>query len=343
VQAHLALLDVLHGRLPDAYRRASAAREIAARRGWTSEPQALPLYAALAMTNLEWNQLDAATREVDSGLTVSDSGTDPACQLVLAITAVGIAVARHDNTASRAAADRLDAITGETGELPPLLAGWCAIAHADAHLLAREPGAAIDRLGHTREPSGFADALERVVRAKAHLLLDQPESALDLLDPVAETATPYRGAMVEARILAAMAADRLHRDTAAMAAITEAVDLAHSVSMVRPFLTSGPRVAALVARHRHVVARHLKFTRELIPAVTNHEPVDTGPPPVDALTERERAVLTYLPTMFRAPEIAADLFISVNTVKTHQQAIYRKLGVTTRREAVDRARALKLL
>ncbi|HEY4991420.1 MAG TPA: LuxR C-terminal-related transcriptional regulator [Nakamurella sp.] len=343
VQAHLALLDVIHGRLPDAYRRASAAREIAEQRGWTSEPQALGLYAALAMTNLEWNQLDAAKREVDSGLTVSDSGSDPACQLVLAMTAVGIAVARHDHTATRAAADSLDAIEEQAGELPPLLARWCAVAHADAHLIAGEPGAAIDRLGHAREPSGFADALERVVRAKAHLLLDQPEAALDLLDPVAATAMPYRGAVVESKILAAVAADRLHRDTAAMAAITEAVDLAQSVSMVRAFLAAGPRVAALIARHRHIVARHLEFTRELTPAVTNHEPIDTGPPPVDALTERELAVLTYLPTMFKAPEIAADLFVSVNTVKTHQRSIYRKLGVTTRRDAVDRARAMRLL
>ena len=64
---------------------------------------------------------------------------------------------------------------------------------------------------------------------------------------------------------------------------------------------------------------------------------------MDPLTERERAVLGYLPTMFKATEIAADLFITINTVKTHQRSIYRKLGVVTRRDAVDRARALHLL
>jgi LuxR family maltose regulon positive regulatory protein len=55
------------------------------------------------------------------------------------------------------------------------------------------------------------------------------------------------------------------------------------------------------------------------------------------------AVLGYLPTMFKSAEIAADLFVSVNTVKTHQRAIYRKLGAANRREAVDQARALNLL
>ena len=54
-------------------------------------------------------------------------------------------------------------------------------------------------------------------------------------------------------------------------------------------------------------------------------------------------VLRYLPTMYKAAEIAADLFVSVNTVKTHQQSIYRKLGVSTRRDAVDRARAQNLI
>ncbi|MCH5641768.1 LuxR C-terminal-related transcriptional regulator [Gordonia sp. ABSL49_1] len=47
--------------------------------------------------------------------------------------------------------------------------------------------------------------------------------------------------------------------------------------------------------------------------------------------------------MYKAAEIAADLFVSVNTVKTHQQSIYRKLGVSTRRAAVERARERNLL
>ena len=54
-------------------------------------------------------------------------------------------------------------------------------------------------------------------------------------------------------------------------------------------------------------------------------------------------MLAYLPTMLKSAEIASDLFVSVNTVKTHQRAIYRKLGVGNRREAVDQARALNML
>ena len=64
-QAHLALLDAIHGRLPDAADRADAGQRIAERRGWASEPQALALYAAHALTAIATNRLDAADANID--------------------------------------------------------------------------------------------------------------------------------------------------------------------------------------------------------------------------------------------------------------------------------------
>lgn len=61
---------------------------------------------------------------------------------------------------------------------------------------------------------------------------------------------------------------------------------------------------------------------------------------VDHLTPRELIVLRYLPTMLKAGEIATDLFVSVNTVKAQMRSIYGKLGVTSRRQAVERAQHL---
>ena len=65
-------------------------------------------------------------------------------------------------------------------------------------------------------------------------------------------------------------------------------------------------------------------------------------PPV-LLTERERAVLRFLATGMSTAEIAGELCVSINTVKTHLAAIYRKLPARKRREAVTRARELELL
>jgi DNA-binding CsgD family transcriptional regulator len=65
--------------------------------------------------------------------------------------------------------------------------------------------------------------------------------------------------------------------------------------------------------------------------------------PRKPLTEGETRVLRYLPTHLRATEIAAELHLSANTVKTHLRHLYQKLGAHSRREAVERARAFGLL
>jgi LuxR family maltose regulon positive regulatory protein len=66
-------------------------------------------------------------------------------------------------------------------------------------------------------------------------------------------------------------------------------------------------------------------------------------PLLEPLSERELTVLRYLPTMMSNADIAAEMFVSVNTVKTHLKHVYRKLDVTDRRECVRRGRELRLL
>ena len=75
------------------------------------------------------------------------------------------------------------------------------------------------------------------------------------------------------------------------------------------------------------------------PAPPPGEPGRPGEP----LTASETRVLRYLPTHLCAPEIAAELYLSANTVKTHLRHLYRKLGAHSRHEAVQRARAIGLL
>ena len=83
----------------------------------------------------------------------------------------------------------------------------------------------------------------------------------------------------------------------------------------------------------------------LLGEVPRPAPASAGatPWPGEPLTRSETRVLRYLPTNMGAPEIAAELFLSANTVKTHLRHLYRKLGAHSRREAVQRARAIGLL
>jgi LuxR family maltose regulon positive regulatory protein len=64
---------------------------------------------------------------------------------------------------------------------------------------------------------------------------------------------------------------------------------------------------------------------------------------VEQLTQREVTVLRYLASRYTVSEIANELFVSVNTLKTHTKAVYRKLGVSSRRDAIAEAQRLKIL
>lgn len=95
----------------------------------------------------------------------------------------------------------------------------------------------------------------------------------------------------------------------------------------------------------------LALVRPVRPPAQKRVVRQPGPPaggvgaqePAPRLTEREAVVLERLQGEQSLREIAADLFVSVNTVKSHVRSIYRKFGVTSRGEAVSRARGLQAL
>jgi LuxR family maltose regulon positive regulatory protein len=64
---------------------------------------------------------------------------------------------------------------------------------------------------------------------------------------------------------------------------------------------------------------------------------------IEPLTEREREVLRHVPGMMTTAEVASEMYISVNTVKTHLKSIHRKLATGHPREAVRRVRQLELI
>ena len=80
-----------------------------------------------------------------------------------------------------------------------------------------------------------------------------------------------------------------------------------------------------------------------VPAQRRPPPVPPPPLVVEPLSEREREVLLLLAGMLSTAEIAAEMYLSVNTVKTHLRSIYRKLSAAHRGEAVRRARQLQLI
>jgi LuxR family transcriptional regulator, maltose regulon positive regulatory protein len=113
---------------------------------------------------------------------------------------------------------------------------------------------------------------------------------------------------------------------------------------VRVFLDQGPMMKELLQNSLRFTKGSHAFARALLEkltAPTSSRPVDSFL--IDPLTDRELHVLRYLPSLLSASEIAAELYVSLNTVKTHLRNIYRKLGVSSRRGAVERANELGLL
>ena len=106
--------------------------------------------------------------------------------------------------------------------------------------------------------------------------------------------------------------------------------------------------ARIADLERHLKGRtaHGSLVSEILDLLSGSKP---KPPDrrsvrlLERLSDSEARVLCYLPTNLSAPEIAAELFVSVNTVRTHQRHLYEKLGAHSRSEAVEHARALGLL
>jgi LuxR family maltose regulon positive regulatory protein len=183
-----------------------------------------------------------------------------------------------------------------------------------------------------------------VVRARLQLSAGDAAAALVSLEPfLADAEIKLRPTRTEAWVVAAMASESLADEAAANAALEHALATAEMGGIQQAFLTHGAAIAPLLQRHRRNGTSHRALLDELLAALAQHgngRPVALLP---ESLSEREAAVLRFLPTMMSNHEIAGELFVSVNTVKTHLKSIYRKLDVEDRRGAVRRARDLSLI
>jgi LuxR family maltose regulon positive regulatory protein len=144
---------------------------------------------------------------------------------------------------------------------------------------------------------------------------------------------------IEALALVASAADRVHDDDLVLKAFSRALELAQGADLRAPLVAHSDELSGLLDRYAWQLGQTSGYAAELVDSTREAD----APVFVEPLTERERAVLGYLPTMMSNAEIAKQLLMSVNTVKTHLKSVYRKLGVERRRDAVVRARQFELL
>jgi LuxR family transcriptional regulator, maltose regulon positive regulatory protein len=129
--------------------------------------------------------------------------------------------------------------------------------------------------------------------------------------------------------------------------LASALRLAEREQLRLPFVMERGWIGPLLRRDPELARTHRRlFTpamRDGQPAAPPGTPERAAAPTVEPLTEREREVLRHVSGMLNTAEVASEMYISVNTVKSHLKSIYRKLAAAHRGEAVRRARQLELI
>ncbi len=297
-------------------------------------PQRMACVAHLGLAAIyyEWNDLEAAERQAQDSLQLARP------LVVDTFAAHGVLVARlrlarGDGSGAVAALAEAEAFVRQHNfefRMPD-------VAAAQVLTLLRQ--------GQLAEAAQLA-ATHALPLSQARVCLAQgdPAAARALLEPARQQAEAkhWPDEQLQALVLLALALQAQGKTKPALLALGEALALAEPGGFVRTFVDEGPPMAALL---RTAAKRGLapQYVRQLLAALG----VPAAGPPVtqmlrEPLSARELEVVGLLCTDLSGPEIARELRVSVNTLRTHTKSIFAKLGVTNRRAAVRRAEELKL-
>jgi LuxR family maltose regulon positive regulatory protein len=338
---HLALAAAARGILREAAAHGAAALELAEKRGWTGLFQCAQTYLALAAVSFHRHDLDAADAFANRAATAHQIEPERTVLVASHVLQARIGAARGAVQLARRWRERAREECADW-TVPPFLAHWLTLAEAEIEMAAGDPAAAVASLT-TSVDGQYPFEQERVALAAALLASGHTRAADDTLGSLREQVTDPAPA-VQVWLLTALAADRLGDDDRVLTSLRTALRFAEPEQMRRPFLAQPYDGVARLLRRLSSVDQHVNpFAGRLLDAIDG-KAVSTRPPPLaEPLSVRERTVLTLLPSMMTNSEIADYISISTNTVKAHLRAVYRKLDVGSRRQAVTRAWELGLL
>ena len=301
---------------------------------------------AQALVSLRRDDLSTAQRlleRIDTQLTGQFPG-EPSVSAIAGLIRARVLLADGDSTAATALLARLR----ETwGPAHPALADVLTIAEGEVALRVGSTGRARAVLLLVEEGEHFDRADGRLLRGGLLIAegdfktaLEAVEACLD--DAAGEVTLQER---ISGLLIAAVAQRRLGSSDEAAGLLEQALALAEPDGAYRAFLEGGAAVRSAMTVLVPPTSRHAGFAGRILERFDAQAPRAAGP--ADAvsvpLTESERAVLRFLPSHMTNEEISQALFLSINTVKTHLRSAYRKLGVSSRREAIARGRRLGLL
>ena len=341
--AHRALLSVFRSKEP-VERRARQAIELARKHGWEeTAPATAAAYVALGGEMVWQGRLGEAESWLDLAERVLGNDTQPTAAMLHA--ARGLLAFARGQYAEAAAAYR----DGERMErllvMPHMFAAR--VQALKLRMLVRVGDIEqVERALAEMDEEARGTSQMRVVFAALTLRRDDPEAVVDILAPLLDDSSPVMAPIweTEALLLEAIARDALRDPGAASRAIERALDVAEPGGLLLPFLLYP--APELLQRQTRLRTAHPSLIAEILNLLSGHTPsarLKDAAPLQEPLSESELRVLRYLATNLRGPEIAAELFVSLNTIRTHLRNVYAKLDVHSRADAVKRARELGLL
>jgi len=340
---HLALAEALRGRLGRAAELAPQAAAAGPGNGRPSEDQGLSpaALAALAWVHLERHELReerSALRQLDAALAMSPD--------TLAGT-VACLVAAWDSLAEGHAEAAAQFVTrARSGRpVPAWLEQRLSLAESQALAAAGDIEAA---LAAAKRADCDSSPEATVMVARAWAAAGDGNSARAALAPVlaAREGVPDR-ARLQAALVAAQVSYHDGDRARGRRSLGHALRLAEREQVRLPFAVERGWIAPMLRRDPEWVSAHQHLVTLLIPYARSPArpdgPDETAIPAGEPLTERELQVLRHVSSMLTTAEIASELYISANTVKSHIKHICHKLAATHRGEAVRRARQLQLI
>jgi len=367
----LAQIEVTQGQLhkaADTCRKGLQRAAEAAQQSRQAVPAAAHIHVVLGDLLREWDRLDDAERHLTQGIElgrqwqIGDSLRDGYLFRARLRQAQGDMVGGLD--AIRQAEQLPQVYQTITGFAGPIAACRAKLALFEAALAAGDLADQLQAVVQWATARGLraegsidslSDEFEYLVWARLLIAQNEPSQALEVLARLMQAARDggRTGSVIEVWVLQGLAHEALGDTEQAMAALERALLLAEPEGYIRLFVDEGRRMAELLrqAASRGVAPDYVSKLLLAIEPAAAEEQTPPAPPPsftpaprfIEPLTDRELEVLRLLITDLSGPEIAEQLVVSVNTVKTHIKRIYGKLDAHSRYEAIERAKELNIL
>ncbi|QMU76513.1 transcriptional regulator [Streptacidiphilus sp. PB12-B1b] len=330
----LALVELVRGRLEQAAEHARGSLAVAERSALLPPRAAGIDHLVLAGVATEHDDLATARAELDLAAASAGPLPEPVAAAAAAVIRCRLATAAGDLEEALAEV-RAPGAAAHARRLPRWAVDDLAIAESSAYLAHGDPGAALDLL----EAAACDRPEHTVALARALLAAGHRRRAMDLLAELPADAPISTAGRVRACLVQAQGAAENGSAREARRFLRQALGQARPQELRRVFVESGPCVRRLLRQDPQLARAH-----PWLPSGGAGHPARPGRAALVApVTEREVEVLCQAAQLLSTEEIAAALYLSVNTVKTHLKSVYRKLSVTRRGDAVRRARDLGLL